>query len=67
MEDNGKLMNSKQLNFNKDKTECLIVGKNNDLRKLDISIFRINDNTMMKKVANDLGVILILPYRERTN
>ncbi len=37
MDDVGKWMNSKQLKLNEDKTECLIVGKNEDLSGLDIS------------------------------
>ncbi len=36
MDDVGKWMESKQLKLNQDKTECLIVGKNKDIRKTNI-------------------------------
>ncbi len=34
MDDVGKWMESKQLKLNQDKTECLIVGKNKDIRRI---------------------------------
>lgn len=37
MDDVGKWMNSEQFKVNEDHFECLIVGKNKDLRRLDIS------------------------------
>ncbi len=49
MKDVGKWMNSKQLKLNEDKTECLIVGRNKDLRRLEISSLQIRDDTMTKK------------------
>ncbi len=36
MDDIGKWMESKQLKLNQEKTECLIVGKNNDIRRTNI-------------------------------
>ncbi len=36
MDDVGKWMESKQLTLNQSKTECLIVGKNKDIRRINI-------------------------------
>ncbi len=36
MDDAGKWMEPKQLKLNQDKTECLIVGKNKDIRRINI-------------------------------
>ncbi len=41
MDDVGKWMESKQLELNQDKTECLIVGKNKDIRRINIPILCI--------------------------
>ncbi len=36
MDDVGKWMEAKQLKLNQDKTECLIVGKNKDIRRINM-------------------------------
>lgn len=59
MDDVGKWMNSKQLKRNEDEIECLVVSKNNELRRLDISPLRIKDDTLtVKKAAKYSGVII---------
>ena len=59
MVDVGKWMESKHLKLNDDKTECLIVGKSHDRRRLDLSRLRINGNIMeVATTAKDLGVII---------
>ena len=44
MIDVKRWMNSKQLKLNDSKTECLIVGKKHDLRRLDIANLRVLEN-----------------------
>ena len=70
MKDVGNWMNSKQLKLNEDKTECLIVGKSTDLRKLDISTLLINGTSMtVRKTVKDLGVIVDcnLSFKDQIN
>lgn len=39
--------------------QCLIVWKNNDIRRLDVSTYWIDDDTVyVKKTVKDLGVII---------
>ena len=40
--DTGKWMESKQLKFNENKTECIIVGKRCDLRRIYVPRLCIN-------------------------
>ena len=59
MNDIGRWMESKQLKLNEQKTECLVVGRRNDLTRLDISRLKINDNIMdVSNEVKDLGVIV---------
>ncbi|XP_076057340.1 uncharacterized protein LOC143034879 [Oratosquilla oratoria] len=59
MEEVSDWMFSKHLKLNEDKTECLIVGKNNDLRKLNVSMLHINNKRVnVNYNVKDLGVIL---------
>ena len=52
-------MISKRLKLNEDKTECLIIGKNNDLKNFNIPSFKVlNADMIVKNEAKDLGVIL---------
>ncbi len=59
MDDVGKWMESKQLKLNQDKTECLILGKNKDIRRINIPtlcIFGISLETC--ETVRDLGILL---------
>ena len=58
MTDVKRWMNSKQLKLNDNKTECLLVGKKHDLRRLDITKLRILENEfdVMSPIKN-LGII----------
>ena len=70
MIDVGKWMLSRQLKLNEDKTECLVVGKAKDVRRLDISSFQINDRAMtVGKSVKDLGVIIDcnLSFKDQIN
>ena len=60
MRDIKKWMTMKQLKLNEDKTECLIVGKSSDLRRLEeIHSLNIEGNEIeVKKSVKDLGVML---------
>ena len=59
MDDVGKWMKSKQLKLNQDKTECLIVGKNRDIRRFNVPTLRIGDNSLeTREAVKDLGIIL---------
>lgn len=54
---NGWILNS--WSWNEDQTECLIVWKNNDIRRLDVSTYWIDDDTVyVKMTVKDLGVII---------
>ena len=58
MQDVKKWMDSKQLKLNEDKTECLIVGRKNDLKEFGISSLRMHETTVeVKTVVRDLGVL----------
>ena len=51
-------MNSKQLKLNDSKTECLITGKKNDLRRLDINRLKVLKNEYeVKAPIKNLGVV----------
>ena len=55
--DVSKWMPIKQLKLNEVKTEWLVVGKTNDVRRLDISSLLINDTTItVKKSGKKLDV-----------
>ena len=58
MIDIKRWMNSKQLKLNDSKTECLIVGKKHDLRRLDIANLRVLENEfeVMSPIKN-LGIV----------
>ena len=58
MTDVKKWMNSKQLKLNDSKTECLLIGKKHDLRRLDIVKLKVlgNEFEVMNPIKN-LGVI----------
>ena len=60
MKDIKDWMRQKQLKLNEDKTECLIVGKKGDLRRLeDIGSLNIDGNDIsVTKSVKDLGVML---------
>ncbi|XP_068240806.1 uncharacterized protein [Palaemon carinicauda] len=50
---------AKQLKLNEDKSECLLVGKKNDLRRLATATLRMHGTTMeVKHVVRDLGVLV---------
>ncbi len=52
-------MESKQLKLNEQKTECLVVGRQKDLSRLDISRLNINSSTVtVSKEVKDLGVLI---------
>ena len=56
MVDVSNWMESKQLKLNEDKSDCIIVGKQNDLKRHDISSFRINGKAMeLKEHGQGLG------------
>ena len=58
MEDVGNWMKSKHLKLNAEKTECLIVGKNSDLRRFEFSTLCANNSDLEPKNSiRDLGVI----------
>ena len=58
MTDVKRWMDSKQLKLNSSKTECLVVGKRNDLRRLDINSLRVLENEFeVKRPIKNLGVI----------
>lgn len=55
----GRWMESKQLKLNEDKTECLVVGKQNDLRRLDISTLQMNNTIIeVNNEVKDLGILI---------
>ena len=60
MKDIKEWMEIKQLKLNENKTECLIVGKKGDLRRLEgILNLNIDGNVVeIKKSVKDLGIIL---------
>ena len=60
LKDIKEWMNQKQLKLNEDKTECLIVGKKGDLKRLgDIQSLNIDGNDIIiSKSVKDLGVLL---------
>lgn len=61
-------MNSKQLMLNDAKTECLIVVKNTDVRRLDVSTLCIDDNAInVNKAVKDSDVIIGCTLIQRTN
>ncbi len=47
IDDIGKWMGSKQLKLNQDKTECSIVGKNKDIRRINIPTLCIGDISLV--------------------
>ncbi len=52
-------MESKQLKLNQDKTECLIVGKNKDIRRINIPTLCIDGNSLETcEKVKDLGMLL---------
>ena len=59
MDEVGKWMESKQLKLNQDKTECLLVGKNKDIKKLSMSTLCINGRNLdVCDAVKNLGVTL---------
>ena len=59
MSDIEKWMESKQLKLNEQKTECLVMGRQNDLERLDITRMNINDNMMVvSREVKDLGMLM---------
>lgn len=59
MRDVKTWMDGKQLKLNEDKSECLLVGKKNDLRRLKTTTLRMHGTNMeVKNVARDLGVLI---------
>ncbi len=54
MDDVGKWMESKQLKLDQDKTECLIIGKNKDIRRINMPTLCIDGNSLetCKKVKD---------------
>ncbi len=59
MDDVGKWMESKQLKLNQDKTECLIVGKNKDIRRINIPTLCIGGISLETcETVRDLGILL---------
>ena len=59
MTDVRRWMNSKQLKLNESKTECLVVGKKSDLRRLDIDSFKVLEHEFdVTKPIKNLGVML---------
>ena len=66
----SKWMLSKQLTLTEDKTDCLVVGRTYDVRRLDISSFLINDMTItVKKSVKNLGVTVDcnLMFKDQVN
>ena len=58
LDDVGEWMESKQLKLNQDKTECLIVGKNKDIRRFNMPTLCIGDNSLETcDAVKDLGII----------
>ena len=70
MIDVKRWMNSKQLKLNDSKTECLIVGKKHDLRRLVIANLRVLENEfeVMSPIEN-LGIVFdcSLSFNEQIN
>ncbi len=59
MDDVGKWMQSKQLKHNQDKMECLIVGKNKDIRRINIPTLCIGGISLETyETVRDLGILL---------
>ena len=59
MNEVGKWMESKQLKLNQDKTECLLVGKNRDIKRLNMSTLCINGRNLdVCDAVKNLGVTL---------
>ena len=59
MSDIGKWMNSKQLKLNEDKTECLIVGRPSEVRRMNIKKMSINGVEVdVKDEVKNLGVMM---------
>ena len=58
MIDVKRWMNSKQLKLSDSKTECLIVGKKHDLRRLDIANLRVLENEFeVTSPIKNLGIV----------
>ena len=52
-------MNSKRLKLNEDKTECLVIGKNSDLVRYDLTNIKVLDTDMpLSNKVKDLGIII---------
>ena len=70
MTDVKRWMNSKQLKLNDSKTECLLVGKKHDLRRLNFAKLKVLENEfeVMSPIKN-LGVIFdcSLSFSEQIN
>ncbi len=59
MDDVGKWMESKQLKLNQAKTECLRVGKNKDIKRINIPTLCICSISLETyKTVRDLGILL---------
>ncbi len=59
MDDVGKWMESKQLKLNQYKRECLIMGKNNDIRRINIPTLCIGGISLETyETVRDLGIML---------
>ena len=59
MVDVKRWMNSKQLKLNDNKTECLIVGRKHDLRRLNVDKLRVLENEFeVRSPVKDLGFVL---------
>ena len=70
MIDVKRWMNSKQLKLNDSKTECLIVGKKHDLRRLDIANLRVLENEFeVTSPIKNLGIVFdcSLSFNEQIN
>ena len=63
-------MNSKQLKLNDNKTECLLIGKKHDLKRLDFAKIKILDNDFnVRSPIKNLGIIFdcSLSFNEQIN
>ncbi len=59
MDDVGKLVESKQLKQNQDKTDCLILGKNKDIRRINLpSLCSSGISLETYETVRDLGIML---------
>ncbi len=59
IDDVGKWMESKQLKLNQDKTECLIEGKNKDIRRTNIPTLCIGSLSLETyETVRNLGIVL---------